>query len=281
MAAAGNTNSAPLAQRLGRIAVIGAGNMGQAIVAGLVGAGGIDPSCITVANPGQEKRQLVAKKFGVATVEDNAQALPADTVFLAVKPAKVADVAACLASAGLGDALVVSVAAGVSTQALTDALGGASRVVRVMPNTPLTVGAGTSGISGGVHTPDADVRLVRDVFARMGSAVIVPETQQDVVTAISGSGPAYFELFLQSMARAGQDLGMAYDQALELALGTMYGTAKMLMETGQDLDAAIAAVSSPGGTTVAALDAMRSSRVESAITSGVNAACRRSKELGA
>lgn len=281
MAAAGNTNSAPLAQRLGRIAVIGAGNMGQAIVAGLVGAGGIDSSCITVANPGQEKRQLVAKKFGVATVEDNAQALPADTVFLAVKPAKVADVAACLASAGLGDALVVSVAAGVSTQALTDALGGASRVVRVMPNTPLTVGAGTSGISGGAYTPDADVRLVRDVFARMGSAVIVPETQQDVVTAISGSGPAYFELFLQSMARAGQDLGMAYDQALELALGTMYGTAKMLMETGQDLDAAIAAVSSPGGTTVAALDAMRSSRVESAITSGVNAACRRSKELGA
>ncbi len=281
MAATDNTSCAPLAQRLGRIAVIGAGNMGQAIVAGLVGAGSIDPSCITVANPGQEKRHLVAKTYGVATVEDNAQALPADTVFIAVKPAKVADVAACLANAGLGDALVVSVAAGVSTQALTDALGGASRVVRVMPNTPLTVGAGTSGISGGAHTPDADVRLVRDVFARMGSAVIVPETQQDVVTAISGSGPAYFELFLQSMARAGQDLGMAYDQALELALGTMYGTAKMLMETGQDLDAAIAAVSSPGGTTVAALDAMRSSRVESAITSGVNAACRRSKELGA
>ncbi len=176
---------------------------------------------------------------------------------------------------------MVSVAAGVSTAAIASALGGAARVVRVMPNTPLAVGAGTAGISGGEGASSADVSLVRDIFASMGTAVVVPETQQDVVTAVSGSGPAYFELVLQSMARAAQDLGMAYDDALELACGTMLGTAKMIAATHQDLDAAIAAVSSPGGTTVAALDAMRAGGIETSIANGVAAAARRSKELGA
>ena len=281
MVAAAKSTEQTLAVRLGRIAVIGAGNMGQAVIAGLLGIEGVQPSSITAANPGQEKRDYVAKTYGVATVADNTLALPADTVFICVKPAKVPDVAAQLAQAGLGDALVVSVAAGVSCSSLSAALDGASRVVRVMPNTPLTVGAGTSGVSGGSSTPAQDVQLVRDVFASMGSAVVVPEEQQDIVTAVSGSGPAYFELFLQAMARAAQDLGMDYSTALELALGTMHGTAKMLMDTHQDLDQAIAAVSSPGGTTVAALEAMQAADIENAIAAGIAAAGRRSKELGA
>ena len=270
-----------LAQALGRIAIIGGGNMGQAICAGLLGIEGITPDCITVANPGQEKRDAIAAKYAVKVTDQNALALPADTVFLAVKPAKVPDVAAELAAAGIGDALVVSVAAGVSTAKLSAALSGATRVVRVMPNTPLTIGAGMSGISGGAQTSSADVSLVASVFESMGGAVVVPEDKQDIVTAISGSGPAYFELFLQSMARAGQDLGLDYESSLQLALKTMLGTAKMIDATHQDLDAAIKAVSSPGGTTVAALDAMRDGNIEATIAAGVTAAAVRSKELGA
>ena len=270
-----------LASRIGRIAVIGAGNMGQAIIAGLLGIDGIEPSAVSVANPSLEKRQHVAQTYGVATFEDNVDALPADTVFLAVKPAKACEVALQLAAAGLGDALVVSVAAGISTAKLAAALGACARVVRVMPNTPLTIGAGMSGISGGAHASEADVELVREVFVSMGGAVVVDEDKQDIVTAISGSGPAYFELFVQSMAKAGESLGLAYEDSLELALKTMLGTAKMIDETHQDLDAAIKAVSSPGGTTVAALDVMRAGNIETTIAAGVAAAARRSKELGA
>lgn len=270
-----------LAQGLGRIAVIGAGNMGQAIIAGLLGIDGIEPSAIRVANPSLEKRQHVAQTYGVAAFEDNVAVLPVDTVFIAVKPAKVPEVASQLAQCGLGDALVVSVAAGVSTAKLAGILGASARVVRVMPNTPLTVGAGMSGISGGAGASLEDVELVRSVFASMGGAVVVEEDKQDIVTAISGSGPAYFELFVQSMAKAGESLGLAYDDALELALKTMLGTAKMIDETHQDLDEAIKAVSSPGGTTVAALDAMRAGNIETTIAAGVAAAAKRSKELGA
>lgn len=272
---------AGLASRLGRVAVIGAGNMGSAICAGLLRSCGVEPTAVTMANPGQDKRQRVAQDYGVAAVERNADALPADTVFIAVKPAKVAAVAAELAAAGLGDALIVSVAAGVSTAALEDALGDKARVVRVMPNTPLTVGAGMSGVSGGAYASAVDVELVRDAFAAMGGAVVVDESKQDIVTAISGSGPAYFELFVQCMAKAGVELGLDYDSSLELALKTMLGTAKMIDATHQDLDEAIAAVSSPGGTTVAALDAMRAGHIEQTIANGVTAAARRSKELGA
>ena len=270
-----------LAQSLGRIAIIGGGNMGSAICAGLLGIPGVQPGAVTVANPGEDKRLALQQRFGVATVASAAQALPADTVFIAVKPAKVADVAAQLAGAGLGEALVVSVAAGVSTARLSEALGGAQQVVRVMPNTPLTIGAGMSGVSGGAGCGAQQVELVRQVFASMGGAVVVPEDKQDVVTAISGSGPAYFELFLRAMARQGEQLGLDYDSSLQLALNTMYGTAALLKQTGQDLGAAIQAVSSPGGTTVAALGAMAQHGVEEGIAAGVAAAAKRSAELGA
>ena len=270
-----------LAQSLGRIAIIGGGNMGSAICAGLLGIPGVQPGAVTVANPGEDKRLALQQRFGVGTVASAAQALPADTVFIAVKPAKVADVAAELAAAGLGEALVVSVAAGVSTARLSEALGGVQQVVRVMPNTPLTIGAGMSGVSGGAGCGAQQVELVRQVFASMGGAVVVPEDKQDVVTAISGSGPAYFELFLRAMARQGEQLGLDYDSSLQLALNTMYGTAALLKQTGQDLDAAIKAVSSPGGTTVAALGAMTERGVEEGIAAGVAAAAKRSSELGA
>ena len=269
------------ASRLGRIAIIGGGNMGQAICAGLLCVEGLQPSSITVANPGAEKRSLIASRYGVCTVENCVDALPADTVFLAVKPAKVPEVLEQLAGAGFDDGLLISVAAGVSTEKMSSYVSPQVDIVRVMPNTPLTCGAGMSALSAGAGTSQERVELARQVFALMGEAVIVDEGMQDIVTAISGSGPAYFELFIQCMAKAGGELGLDESIAQKLALSTMAGTAKMIACTGQDLDQAIKAVSSPGGTTVAALDAMRAGGVCEAIEAGVKAAAARSKELGA
>lgn len=266
--------------RLGKVLIVGGGSMGQALCAGLVRMG-VACDDICVANPGPAKREAVAAAYGVRTVPDACEALPADTVFLAVKPNIVCDVAARLSEAGLKDTLVISIAAGVSTAKLEACLLQTVPVVRVMPNTPLVVGRGMSAVSGGSRARAEEVALVRDVFASMGHALVVDEDKQDIVTAVSGSGPAYFELFVETIARSAEELGLPYDTARELALQTMYGTAALVDETNADLPAAIEAVCSPGGTTVAALDAMRARHIEEALDEGVKAAARRSAELGA
>jgi pyrroline-5-carboxylate reductase len=270
------------ASALGNVLIVGGGRMGQAIIGGLLRIDGVFAASITVANPGTEKRQAVADKYGVRTVADASQGLPADTVIIAVKPNHVEEVALSLAAAGIPETTrLISIAAGVSTAKLEKLIGNKLPIIRVMPNTPLMCGCGMSAISGGSTASEQDCELARDVFAHMGHAVIVDEDQQDVVTALSGSGPAYFELFVETMARAAEKIGMPYETALDLALQTMHGTAELIEQTGQDLPSAIDAVSSPGGTTVAALDTMRAKGVQDAIEDGIIAAAQRSKELGA
>lgn len=256
--------------------------MGQAIARGILRIEGFDADDLVVANPGAAKRAAIEKDLAVATVADAVEAMPAQTIILAVKPAKIADVARSLAECGIAsESLVISIAAGISTQTLVDALGGHASVVRVMPNTPLVVGCGMSAASGAAGCSQRFVELTQELFASMGKAVVVDEKFQDIVCAASGSGPAYFELFAELIAQQAKALGLEYDVALELVMQTMLGTAKLIMETGQSLPDAIDAVSSPGGTTVAALDAMRSHDIEQAIRSGVSAAAARAKELGA
>lgn len=272
--------SRDIASALGSVLIIGGGNMGRAICAGLLRIDGVFPESVTVANPGEEKRRALEEDFGVRTVPSCVQALPAKTVIIAVKPKLVAEIARELAQFDIAGTLVISIAAGVSTNAIANIIGNKVPIVRVMPNTPLQVGHGVSAISGGEAASQEDCELVREIFARMGRSVIIEENMQDVACSISGSGPAYFELFVETIARQGEQLGLDYETSLELTLQTMYGTAALIDETHQDLPSAIKAVSSPGGTTVAALDAMRAGGLEDAIRSGVAAATKRSKELG-
>lgn len=255
--------------------------MGQAICAGLLQIDGVEPEAICVANPGAEKRKFIEQSYGVRTVESCVQGLPADTIIIAVKPKLVSSIAQELAGAGLTGALIVSIAAGISTSSLAKELGNELSIIRVMPNTPLQCGFGMSAISASSSATARDCELVRELFSHMGHAVIIDEELQDVACAISGSGPAYFELFCETIAREGERLGLDYETALELALQTMHGTAALIDATHQSLPEAIEAVSSPGGTTVAALDAMRDAGLEEALQAGVQAATRRSKELGA
>ena len=256
--------------------------MGQAIAQGILRMDGVSPDALTIANPGSDKREHIERTMGVRTVADAVAGMPARCVILAVKPNKISEACASLVDAGIdASTLVISVAAGVSTLKLADMLGADIPIVRVMPNTPLVCGCGMSAVSAGAAASEQDCEFVRALFASMGSAIIVDESEQDAVCAVSGSGPAYFEFFAETIAQSAVELGMCYEDALELVMQTMLGTARLILETGQSLPDAIDAVSSPGGTTVAALDAMRKAGVQDALKDGVIAAARRSKELGA
>jgi pyrroline-5-carboxylate reductase len=263
----------------GTLAVIGGGRMGEAIVGGLIEAEVLSADSIVVVEPSEQRRDDLVASFGVRALADYSEAPRADIVILAVKP-QVIDAVVTSLSAVLSGSLVVSIAAGVSCARLEALLPAGTAVVRVMPNTPALVGEAMSVISGGSETAAEQVEIVRSLFASIGLAVVLPEQHQDVATAISGSGPAYFALVVEALARAGVRHGLPRDVAQTLATQTMLGTAKMLAETGMHPEALIDGVSSPAGTTIAALEALEARALRAAFAEAVTAAVGRAKELG-
>lgn len=264
----------------GTLAVIGGGKMGEAIVSGLLAAGAVDASRVAVAEPSAVRRGELAP-LGVRVVSDGSDALAgADVVILAVKPQIISAVVAELSEA-LAPALVISIAAGISCARLESELPAGTAVVRVMPNTPAMVGAGMAVVSGGTEADADQVELARSLFAAIGRSIVVEERYQDAATAISGSGPAYFALVVDALARGGVAQGLSRAVAEELAIQTMFGTATLLARSGQHPEALIDAVASPGGTTIAALGELERRGVRSAFADAVAVAVRRSKELGA
>ncbi|MGI6217251.1 MAG: pyrroline-5-carboxylate reductase [Coriobacteriales bacterium] len=273
------SGSSSLSDQLGKIVIVGGGKMGEAILAGMLSSGAVDVGSVVVANPGEEKRTRLSKVYGVRCVPDASEVEHPDTCILAVKPQVIRDVLSGLSDTPTFDPKrIISIAAGISTSTISEYFPN-SHVVRGMPNTPLMVGKGTVGLSVGSDTPPEEGQLAKQLFECMGSAVVVDESLQDAVVAVSGSGPAYFALFVQALAKAGEDLGLPGNLSLELAQQTMIGTGALLEKTGQSPEQLIEAVSSPGGTTVAALEKMKSENVEKAIADGAFAAAKRSKEL--
>ncbi len=263
----------------GTLAVIGGGKMGEAIVRGLLASATVDASRVTVAEPAEARRTELVAEYGIRCVADGAEALPADVTILAVKP-QVMDAVVTTLSASLATSVVVSIAAGITTARLESLLPAGTSVVRVMPNTPAMVGEGMAVVSGGSDSTAAQVETVRAMFESLGQATIVDEKLQDACTAISGSGPAYFALVIDALSRAGVAQGLSRDLAQQLAVQTMLGTAVMIRETGQHPEALIDGVTSPGGTTIAAITELEKGRVRSAFAAAVDAAVRRAKELG-
>jgi pyrroline-5-carboxylate reductase len=263
------------------LAVIGGGRMGEAIVGGLVAARSFEPAGIVVAEPDAARREALAAAHGVRCVADGREALAgASTVLLAVKPQVIDDVARALAGSVEAGALVVSIAAGVTCARLEALLPAATPVVRERPNTPALVRRGMSVVSGGSHATPAHVEEVRALFGALGLALVIDERHQDVATAISGSGPAYVALFVDSLTRAGVRHGLSREIAERLALRTLAGTADLLELTGQTPEQLIEAVSSPGGTTVAAMGRLEAGGFAEALDAAVTAAVDRAKELG-
>jgi pyrroline-5-carboxylate reductase len=201
-------------------------------------------------------------------------------VLLAVKP-QVMDSVVREVSGLVEGALVVSIAAGITTARLETLLPQSSRVVRVMPNTPALVGEGMALVSGGSDASERDVAAVAALFSAIGRAVIIDERYQDAGTAISGSGPAYFALVVDALARAGVAEGLPRATAQQLAVQTMLGTARMLQETDMHPEELIDGVASPGGTTIAAINALEAKGVRAAFAKAVSKAVRRARELGA
>jgi pyrroline-5-carboxylate reductase len=263
------------------LASVGAGNMAEGIVAAVVAKGVYPRETIIVSDPVAERRELFAKRFGVAVTEDNRELVAASQrIILAVKPQGFDEVAAGITDLVTPVQLYISIMAGKSTAKVAAALG-RGRVIRVMPNLPIKVGAGMAGICKGASASEADVADVQAIFNAGGSSVVVRnEGLMDAVTAVSGSGPAYFYYFVEAMVEGGKACGLSERESLALAENTCLGAARMMLETGEPPADLRAKVTSKGGTTQAALESMRQAGVDKAIRDAVLAAFRRGRELG-
>lgn len=273
------------ARTLQRLAFIGTGNMNGAILRGIL-AGGFDAAGITATVRGTEKAARLAADTGVSTlaVHDdstaNSRAVDgADVVFLGVKPVGIQDACRDIAAALSPDTVVVSVAAAVTTAMIEAALPAGQPVVRSMPNTPLTVGKGVVALAGGTSAGDADIAAVVDLFSGAGLVRVVGEDQLDAVSAVSGSGPAYAFYLAEAMARAGEQLGLDAVLARDLARATVAGAGAMLDDPEADPSALRAAVTSPHGTTQAALEGFDAAGIPAGIAAGARAAADRAAEI--
>jgi pyrroline-5-carboxylate reductase len=266
------------------LGIIGAGNMAEAIVRGVLKAGLLKPSQIIAADMAPARHELFEKQLGVKAVQDNSTAArDARNLLLSVKPQHAA---AALAGIGSvidpGETRVISIMAGIGTAYIEKHLGGSRpwRVVRTMPNTPMLVGEGMAAICGGAHATPEDVSEARKLFEVAATVIDVTEDKMDAVTAMSGSGPAYFFYLIEHMIRAGESLGLTPDQARTLAMRTAAGAAKMLATSSDTPQELRRKVTSPGGTTQAAITHLDQHRAGELIVEAITAAAKRSRELG-
>lgn len=258
------------------LGLIGAGNMAEAIARAVIDKGVVPPQGI-VASDVSEARLDVFRAMGVATTQDNAAVVSRSAqVMLAVKPQQFASVASSLAGY---DGVVISIMAGLGTAKIEAAAGRSLRLVRVMPNTPLMVGLGMSGIAVGTHARPGDEALALRLFGAAGEAIVVDEPLIDAVTAVSGSGPAYLFYLAEAMQRAAVDLGLG-DHARLLVQQTLAGAAALLTQSPDTAEVLRRKVTSPGGTTEAAIRHLESHGVGTAIAQALTAARDRSIELG-
>jgi pyrroline-5-carboxylate reductase len=264
------------------LGMIGSGQMATALARGLVRAELIAPKAILASDPLAAAREHFGNAVpGACVIDDNRQVVTqADVVLLAVKPQKMDDVLAGVRDAIRPSALVVSIAAGISIARITARLPAGQRIVRVMPNTPCLIGQGASAYSLGDHATAEDGQLVSELLSAVGAAFEVPEHQLDAVTGLSGSGPAFVYNMIEALTAGGVAAGLSAELAAELAARTAAGAADMLLQTGETPARLTARVTSPGGTTLAGLSVLDERGFRQAVVEAVQAAARRSKELG-
>ena len=264
---------------MSRIAVLGGGRIGEALLGGLLAAGR-DPGELVVAEKAAERAGELSDRLGITATTPAGAVRGAGTVVVAVKPGDVVALLGEVAEAFEPGTLVVSLCAGLPTSLFEGALPAGTPVVRVMPNTPMLLGAAMCAISPGVHATDEHLAETEALLATVGSVLRIDEAKQDAATAVSGSGPAYFFLLAEAMIEAGVGLGLTRPAATELTVQTALGAARMLRETGEHPAVLRENVTSPAGTTAAALRALERNGLRSAVADAVTAAHDRSVELG-
>lgn len=261
-------------------AILGAGNMGGALLKGLIDTSAADPARVTIHNKRGERTAELAKRFGIHAATTNVDCVAgADVVILSVKPQILPKVLEEIRGSAPG-ALYVSVAAGISTERIERILGGEPRVVRAMPNTPALIHEGATGLCGGQFSSEEDVQTAVAIFQKVGRVCVVDEVHLDAVTGLSGSGPAYVMLIVEAFCDAGVKVGLSREIAMELAVQTIRGAARLLQETGEHPGKLKDMVTSPGGTAIAGLHTLEAGGLRTTIMNAVEAATRRARELG-
>ncbi|HEX6757704.1 MAG TPA: pyrroline-5-carboxylate reductase [Propionibacteriaceae bacterium] len=262
------------------LAILGAGVMGETVLSGLLRAGW-HADQIVATDRRLERQQELTARYGIKMLENTEAVAEAETVILVVKPQDMSDLLSEIAESIKPGTLVVSLAAGIDTTFIESRLPEGVAVVRVMPNTPAQVDEGMAAISPGSHSTQDDLDRVTEILSATGRVITVPERYQDAVTAISGTGPAYLFFVVEAMIEAGVHLGLPRDTATELVVQTMLGSAKLLRETGEHPTVLRERVTSPGGTTAAAVRQLEDHKVRAAFLRAMEAARDRSRELAA
>jgi len=263
-----------------RIAILGAGRIGEALLTGLLSSGWRTREQLVVTARSEGRVEELRSRHGVEATTSNADAVAgAEIVVVAVKPQ---DIDALLGEVGgllVPEQTVLTVAAAIPTAHIEERIAEGVPVVRAMPNAPSTVHEGMAGICAGAHAGDAQLALAEEVLSHLGRVVRVPEQAMDAVTALSGSGPAYFALLAEAMIEAGILLGVSREISTTLVVQTMLGTAKQLRDLGMHPVELREAVTSPGGTTIAAIRELEQAGVRAAFLNAIQAAMTRSREL--
>jgi pyrroline-5-carboxylate reductase len=264
-----------------KIGFIGGGNMGEALIKGILKSGVCSRQAVYVSDIRSERLKTLQKSYGMKICKDNlATAAQADVLIVCVKPQNMEVVLAGLAPAISGRHLIISVAAGIPTDYISRHFKSSIPIIRVMPNTPALIGEGASALCKGRNATDSHLKIAQSVFSAVGKVVIVDESLMDAVTGLSGSGPAYVFLFVEALADAGVKMGLTREVALLLATQTCLGSAKMIAETGEHPARLRDMVTSPGGTTISGLHKLEAGRLRSTVMDAVEAATKRSQELG-
>jgi pyrroline-5-carboxylate reductase len=272
---------------INRIAILGSGSMGTAILSGLL-ASGFPSENVTITTKSVESAKKLADELGVNALSLEASATAnqdavqnADVVLVAVKPAYVVEVLREAAGKLAMDALVISVAAGITTASMEAVLPSTVSVVRSMPNTPAIVGRAVTGVSSGSRVPDEKLEAALDLFETVGRVVVLPEGQIDALSTISGSGPAYVFYLIEQLTLAAQNMGFAEDVAAMLVEETFAGATELLSASNQSPEALRKQVTSPNGTTMQAVAVLETAELAKIFTKATEAALARAKEIAA
>jgi pyrroline-5-carboxylate reductase len=263
------------------ITFIGCGNMSRSLIGGLI-ANGIKPEQLLATDPDNDQRNAIAEQFGISTLEDNNEATSkADVILLAVKPQVMHEVVNGIADTIKGTSkLIISIAAGVNINSISQWLNDSSAVIRVMPNTPALIQAGAAALYANEHTSESQKNTAEAMMRSVGTAIwLDSEEQMDAVTALSGSGPAYFFYFMEAMEKAAIEMGLSEENARLLTIETAVGASKMALLSSSDPAELRKQVTSPGGTTEQALNTFMQGKMDELVRKAMEAAKQRSIEL--
>jgi pyrroline-5-carboxylate reductase len=264
---------------MARLAILGTGKIGESLLAGLLSSGWND---VVVTGRREERVAELRERYGVDATQSNTEAVAgAAIVVIAVKPQDFSALLGEIGPAVSTEQTVLSVAAAIPTAQIEERLADGVPVVRAMPNAPSTVHEGIAGLAAGAHAGDEHLQLAEDVLSHLGRVVRLPESAMDAVTAVSGSGPAYFALLSEAMIEAGILLGLSREVSTQLVIQTMLGTAKLLRDENMHPVDLREAVTSPGGTTIRAIRVLEQEGVRAAFLNAIQAAMERSQELAA